>query len=393
MISVAEAEARILEGAAPRGTESVPLSQALNRALASDVIARRTHPPHDVSAMDGYAIRAADAAVLPARLPIAFEIAAGAMPARALQAGEAARIFTGAVMPQGADCVVLQENTAADGGYVTIHEGVEHGRHIRRAGYDFSQGSVLLSSGSCLSPAMLSLLAAARVDAVEVWKRPVVALLATGNELVPPGTDPQGAQIIASTGVALNAWLRAWGAEVRDLGIARDTLEDIRAKAAMAADADILVTMGGASVGDHDLVQPALAPMGLTLDFWKIAMRPGKPLIFGRMGETRLLGLPGNPVSGLVCALLFLQPLVRAMGGAPWRGHTMRQMALATPLKANDLRQDYIRANITAVGTVQPMPTQDSGHLSAFARAEVLIIRPPHAPAADQGALVDVLML
>jgi len=396
MISVAEAEARILEGAGPEDRERVGLAAAAGRVLAEDAVARRTHPPHDVSAMDGYAVRHADIAASPATLPVGFAVAAGAMPPRGLRPGEAARIFTGAVVPEGADTVVIQENTRVEAGRVTILEAPAAGRNVRKAGYDFAAGAMLLPAGTRLGGAALGLLAGARVDEVAVWRRPRVALLATGDELVPPGADPVGAQIIASTGVALGVLLAGWGAEVVDLGIARDDADEIRARAEVGLGADLLLTQGGASVGDHDLIQPALAPLGLTVGFWKIAMRPGKPLMSGRIGSTRVIGLPGNPVSALVCALLFVQPLVRVLGGERWHGQRLIEARLGAPLGPNDQRQDYLRARVALLpdGPVATaMPVQDSGNLSAFARAGGLIVRPPHAPAAAAGDVVRLLPL
>ena len=396
MISVAEAEARILEGAGPSVRERVPLAAAAGRVLAEDAAARRTHPPHDVSAMDGYAVRHADIAALPVTLSVGFAVAAGAMPPRALKPGEAARIFTGAVVPEGADTIVIQEDTRAEPGAVTILEAPAAGRNVRKAGYDFAAGAMLLPAGTRLAGPALGLLAAARVDEVSVWRRPRVALLATGDELVPSGRDPKGAEIVASTGVALAALLDGWGAEAIDLGIARDDAAEIRAKAEAGLSADVLLTQGGASVGDHDLIQPALEPLGLTVGFWKIAMRPGKPLMSGRIGGTRVIGLPGNPVSALVCAMLFVQPLVRALSGEPWRGQRLIEARLGAPLKANDGRQDYLRAvvELSPDGPVATaMPVQDSGNLSAFAQAGGLIVRPPLAPAAAAGEVVKVLPL
>ncbi len=395
MISVAEAEARILAGVKPVGTESVALMEAAGRVLATAAVAARTHPPHDVSAMDGYAVRQADLA-LPATLEVVEHIAAGVMPARAIRAGEAARIFTGAVVPTGADTVVIQEDTTAEGGRVTVREATAAGKNIRRAGYDFRAGAELVAGGMRLTPQAAGLLAAANVMTVEAHRRPRVAFLATGDELVPPGIVPEGAQIVASTGVALAAMLAGWGAEAIDLGIARDDVHEIRVKAAPGLEADVLVTVGGASVGDHDLVKPALGPMGLTVDFWKIAMRPGKPLMFGAIGGTRVLGLPGNPVSALVCARLFLEPLVRVLGGESWRGHRVVTARLGAALRPNDRRQDYLRATV-AVGpdglVATPLPLQDSGNLSGFARADGLIVRAPGASEAAAGAPVEVLAL
>ncbi|BCW89426.1 Molybdopterin molybdenumtransferase [Alphaproteobacteria bacterium SO-S41] len=396
MISVAEAEARILAGVSPVAAGRIGLDEAAGRVLAAAVAAPRTHPPHDVSSMDGYAVRQADIAALPAMLEIVERIAAGAMPQLAIGAGQAARIFTGAVIPAGADTVVIQEDTRAEAKRVAVLEATALGRNIRRAGYDFRSGDGLAAAGARLTPQQVALFAAANVATVAAHRRPRVAILATGDELVPPGIAPEGAQIVASTGIALAAMLRGWGAEPIDLGIARDDPEEIRAKVAPGLDADVLVTLGGASVGDHDIVKPALGPLGLSVDFWKIAMRPGKPLMFGAIGSTRVLGLPGNPVSSLVCARLFLEPLVRVLGGESWRGHRLIEARLGAALGANDQRQDYVRATVEAsqdgpIATA--LPLQDSGNLSGFARADGLILRAPHAPAAEIGAPIKLLPL
>jgi len=395
MISVAEAEARILNGAKPTPPEDVAPSDAHGRILAAPLIARRTHPPRDVSAMDGYALRHIDAPSAPVTLPVAFRIQAGETPPP-LPPGTAARIFTGAALPYGADTIVIQEDTTASGDAVTLNIAPPPSRHIRRAGYDIAEGDTLLPSGTMLGPAQLALAAAAGQVTLTVHRRPRVAFLATGDELVPPGVLPAGAQIIASTGVALAALVQSWGGEMIDLGIAPDNEAAIRDAARLGLDADIIVTQGGASVGDADLVKPALLPLGLTVDFWKIAMRPGKPLMVGDIGKTKVIGLPGNPVSALVCAMLFLQPLIRTLSGAKWTGHPLSTARLTAPLKANDQRQDYLRARVTRDGdtlTADAFPLQDSGNLSTLAKSDALILRAPHAPAAAAGDAVQILPL
>jgi molybdopterin molybdotransferase len=392
MISVAEAEARILTGAKPTAPEAVALAEAHTRILASPLIARRTHPPRDVSAMDGYALRHADAPAPGITLPIALRIQAGETPPP-LPPGAAARIFTGAALPDGADTIVIQEDTTASGDTVTLNIALPPGSHVRRAGYDMAEGDVLLPGGAPLGPAQLALAAAAGHVTLSVHRRPRVAFLATGDELVPPGVTPEGTQIIASTGPALAALVTIWGGAFIDLGIAPDNEAAIREAARPGLAADILVTQGGASVGDADLVKPALTPLGLTVDFWKIAMRPGKPLMVGDIGATKIIGLPGNPVSALVCATLFLQPLVRILGGGAWTGQPLRTATLAAPLKANDQRQDYLRARLADDGTVTAFPLQDSGNLSTLARANALILRAPHAPAANAGESVAVVQI
>lgn len=395
MISVAEAEARILEGAKPSVPEDVALGEADGRVLSQPLVARRTHPPRDVSAMDGYALRHSDAPSVPVTLPVAFRIPAGEMPPP-LPAGTAARIFTGAALPESADTIVIQENTSTEDDHVTILETPRLAQHVRRAGYDMAEGATLLPTGTRLGPARIALAAAAGHATLSVHRRPRVAFLATGDELVPPDVMPEGAQIIASTGLALAALVRAWGGEFIDLGIAPDNEAAIRDAARAGLAADILVTQGGVSVGDADLVKPALAPLGLDVDFWKIAMRPGKPLMFGRIGDTRVIGLPGNPVSALVCAILFLQPLVRTLSGESWRGHRTLAARLSQPLKANDQRQDYLRARVTRDGdtlVAEAFPLQDSGNLSTFAKSDALILRAPHAPSAAAGDEVQILPL
>lgn len=395
MISVAEAEARILAAATATPAETVALAEAHGRVLAAPLVARRTHPPRDVSAMDGYALRAADAAQPGATLPLAFRIQAGETPPPLLP-GAAARIFTGAALPEGADSIVIQENTHGDGTRVVIEVVAQPGQHVRKAGYDIAAGAALLPAGTRIGAAQIALAAAAGLSTLNVHRRPRVAFLATGDELVPPGAEAAGVKIVASTGLALGALVRDWGGEFRDLGIARDDEAAIREAARPGLEADVLVTQGGASVGDADLVKPALQPLGLDVDFWKIAMRPGKPLMFGRIGATLVLGLPGNPVSALVCARLFLQPLIVALSGAPWRGQRRLTARLAAPLKANDQRQDYLRARVVAAEDglwAEAFPFQDSGNLSTLARADALIVRAPHAAAAAAGAAVEILPL
>lgn len=392
MISVAEAEARILAGATPTPAEPVQLADAPGRVLAAPLLAALTHPPRDVSSMDGYALRQADAPSAPVTLPVAFRIQAGETPPP-LPPGAAARIFTGAALPAGADTIVIQEDTAASGDSVTLNVAPPPGQYVRRAGYDMRKGDTLLPAGATLGPAQIAVAAAAGQVTLSVHRRPRVAFLATGDELVPPGVAPEGAQIVASTALALAALVQGWGGSFIDLGIAPDNEDAIRAAARPGLEADILVTQGGASVGDADLVKPALAPLGLEVDFWKIAMRPGKPLMVGDIGATKVIGLPGNPVSALVCATLFLQPLVRTLSGASWTGQPLRTARLAAPLKPNDQRQDYLRARLTGDSDVEAFALQDSGNLSTLARANALILRAPHAPAAAAGDAVQVIAI
>jgi len=398
MLSVAEATDKIVSAFGPIGAEMVSVDRAFGRVLAEPLTARLTQPPADVSAMDGYAVRAADVATLPARLKVTLKIAAGQAPEGKIGPGEAARIFTGAVVPAGADTIIIQENTDADGDFVTVREGDRKpGQHIRKAGFDFKTGDVGLPAGRYLSARDIALAAAMNRPWVSVSRRPRVALLSTGDELVNPG-DPVGpAQIIGSNGIGLSAFVAACGAEPLNLGIARDNMADLDRALDAAEGCDALVTLGGASVGDHDLVQKALTARGMDLAFWKVAMRPGKPLMFGRMGPLNVLGLPGNPVSAIVTATLFLKPAIERMLGLAAKARPNPVVALGRDLRANDQRQDYLRAHlgVDADGrtTATPFDKQDSAMLSLIASADCLIIRPPHAAAAKAGDPVEVLML
>jgi len=398
LLPVEEALARLLDRARPHGSEDVPLAEAAGRVLAADVVARRTQPPFDASAMDGYAVRAQDIASVPARLELIGMAAAGRGFRGPVGAGQAVRIFTGAPLPPGADTIAIQENVADLGETaIEVRQSEPAGRHIRRRGLDFSEGEVLLQAGRALDAGALSLAASGNHTALPVRRRPLVAIIATGDELVPPGVEPAPDQIVASNNVGVAAIVREAGGEVLDLGIAPDRKDaiDRLLRQAMAAGAQLVVTIGGASVGDHDLVQGVLREAGMALDFWKIAMRPGKPLMFGRLGEVRCVGLPGNPVASLVCSHVFLKPLVARLAG---RDHEslVREAVLGADMAANDARQDYVRASAerTEAGlAVTPFPIQDSSMLRVFAAADVLIVRPPFAPAAKAGDPCRVLML
>lgn len=399
LMPVADALAAILAGAEPLTEEMVALDAAYHRVLARDAAALRTQPPQAMSAMDGYAVRASDASHVNARLKVIGEVAAGRPFDRVLGPGEAARIFTGGVIPDGADAVVIQEDTVADGTSVTITEAAIAGRHIRPAGVDFHKGDVLLMAGSRLTDRDLSLAASMNYPELPVRRRPRVALLATGDELVMPGLTPGPGQIVYSNGYALRALARAEGADVVDLGIAADTRESTTAGIRRARDsgADILVTTGGASVGDHDLVQESLEAEGVQMAFWQIAMRPGKPMMHGRLGGMRVIGVPGNPVSSYVCTLLFVVPLIRALLGCKVIHHSRETAVLGRGVRANDVREDYLRARLSerADGALiaTPVDQQDSSLLGNLALARALVIRAPFAPAAGAGSTCDILRL
>ncbi len=398
MISVAEAVARIEAAFTPLAAEQIALADALGRVLAEDVAARRSQPPAAVSAMDGYAVRAEDVATVPATLKVVGHVPAGGAYEGMIGPGEAVRIFTGAPLPAGADAIVIQENTEAGDGTVRVVDGkAPKGRYVRPAGLDFQEGEVLLEAGRVLTARDIGLAAGMNVPWLRVHRRPRIALLATGDEVVMPG-DPLGPnQIVSSNGLALASFVRAQGGEPMDLGIALDSEESLRTLARGAAGADLLITTGGASVGEHDLVQKVLGKEGLEVDFWKIAMRPGKPLIFGQLGRTPLLGLPGNPVSALVCAVIFLGPALHRMLGITAQARPARTATLATPLPENDEREDYLRATleIDADGKLlaRPFQLQDSSNFARLAKADCLVIRAPHAPAAPAGTSVTILPL
>ena len=396
---VADALAAVLAGAEPLPEEMVALDQAHHRVLAGDVAALRTQPPQAMSAMDGYAVRSIDATRAAAWLKVIGEVAAGRPFERAVGAGEAVRIFTGGVIPDGADAVIIQEDTVIEGGGITITEAAIPGRHIRRAGVDFHRGDVLLAAGHRLTDRDLSLAAGMNYPHLAVRRRPRVAILATGDELVMPGETPGPGQIVYSNGYALRALARDEGAETIDLGIATDTLEATTDGIRRARDlgADILVTTGGASVGDHDLVKRSLEAEGVAMAFWQIAMRPGKPMMHGRLGAMRVIGLPGNPVSSYVCGFLFLAPLIRKLSGRSTVHHVSQTALLGRHLAANDRRQDYLRARLEVRGDgaliATPVDHQDSSLLGNLAAARALVIRAPFAPAAAAGAPCDILRL
>jgi molybdopterin molybdotransferase len=398
LLSVADALVRVLADASALPAEQAALMEAHGRVLATDLTARRTQPPAAVSAMDGYAVRGDDVNEAPARLSVIGEVAAGRPFERAIGPGEAARIFTGGVVPVGADTVVIQEHTTREAAVVVINKTTARGRNVRPEGLDFKQGDVLFNSGHRLNSRDLALVAAMNYAAAPVHRRPKVAMFATGDELIPPGSPLGPGQIIYSNGYALAALMRGEGAEIIDLGIVPDRLEDTIAavRRARAVNADVLVTTGGASVGDYDLVQSALAAEGMALSFWRIAMRPGRPLMHGRLGAMHVLGLPGNPVSSYVCGLLFVVPLLRQLAGRTDLSLQSETAVLGCDLPANDERADYLRATLQqddGVLVVTPFSLQDSSTMGRLSKADCLLVRDAHARAAKAGSPCVIVKL
>jgi molybdopterin molybdotransferase len=396
MLPVDEARSRILNALRPVGAETVALSEGWGRVLAAPLRARLTQPPADVSAMDGYAVRAADAAE-GRTLSVIGAAPAGHPFAGSVGPGEAVRIFTGALVPSGADSILLQEDAGAAGGTVMVKETVRPGRWIRRAGLDFRDGEELLPAGHRLTVRDIGLAAAANHPWLRVHRAPRIGILATGDEISLPGEPLASGGIVSSNAHALAALVRSAGGIPLVMPIAGDNATAIAEAGRAARGCDLLVTTGGASVGEHDLVQQALGPEGFALDFWKIAMRPGKPLIWGRLGETPLLGLPGNPVSSLVCGIVFLWPAIVALGGRPGLLPPLRHASLGSPLGENDGRADFLRATLStdAAGgwVATAFPAQDSSMLKTMTRADALLLREPHAPALAAGAAVRVMIL
>jgi molybdopterin molybdotransferase len=397
MISVEEARARILSVFEQLPFEVISLDAALGRVLAEDVCAKSDQPPLPVSAMDGYAVRAEDIATVPVTLRIVGEVPAGQTHEGTVEKGEAVRIYTGAPIPDGTDAIVIQENAERDGDSVEIRETSHTGRFIRPAGLDFKAGDIGLRAGRLLSARDAGLAAAMDRAWLRVTRRPRVAILSTGDEVVLPGEQRGPQHIVSSNSFSLAAFVQACGAQPVNLGVARDDRDSLAAALRASEGADLLLTSGGASVGAHDLVQEVLGDLGLELDFWKIAMRPGKPLIFGRLGRTPVIGLPGNPVSGLVCSTLFVRPAIAAMLGRSDFADTPERAVLGRDLPGNDQRQDYLRATLsvdsggTRVAT--PFERQDSSMLFVLSKADCLVIRVPHAPPANAGAEVDIVPL
>ena len=395
MISVEEALARLLALIDTLPREQISLADGLGRVLAEEVAARRTQPPFAVSAMDGYAVRADDLAQIPVELRIVAEVPAGAGFGGHVGPGEAARIFTGAPMPAGTDTIVIQEDTERSGDGVRVREGAPRGRYVRREGLDFAEGDVLLHPGRRLGARDIGLLAAMNRPWLFVHRRPRIGILSTGDEIVMPGEPIGPHQIVSSNGLALAAVAAACGAIAVSVGNAPDDPEALRRIAAATSGVDLLVTTGGVSVGEHDLVRDALAVDGFDLDFWQIAMRPGKPLMVGRYRGTPMLGLPGNPVSTVVCALLFLKPAIERLSGLSPAAEPVATARLGAALPANDRRQDYLRARLAGAADgseeVFAFEVQDSSMMRLLSAADCLILRPPYAPAAAAGSIVPII--
>jgi molybdopterin molybdotransferase len=397
MLTVREAHARVIAAFSPLPAETVSVAAAAGRVLAMAPKARLTQPPSDLSAMDGYAVRAADVPSAPATVTLVGQAPAGGSYDKDLKPGETVRIFTGGPLPKGADSIVIQEDTKAQGAAITILEAPRPGRHVRKAGLDFSAGDTPLQPGRLLTTRDVALAAAMNLPWLSVHRRPRVAILSTGDELVMPGEPVGRNQIVSSSGIAVAALMRAWGAEPTLFDIARDDPKLIGDRIAAGAQHDLLITLGGASVGDHDLVQEALKAQGFPIDFWRIAMRPGKPLMFAAKGRARVLGLPGNPVSTMVCALMFVKPALDRMLGQAGDLVATQPARLAVDVKANDTREDYVRAQLVrgANGglSVKPHPIQDSSMLSVLAWCDALMVRPAHDPARQAGDTVQIIDL
>ena len=397
LLPVADALAQILKGVKPLEAQDIPLSNAYNRVLASGLKAARAQPPFAASAMDGYAVRGVDVSAAPATLQVIGEAPAGHAFDGRVGKHQAVRIFTGAPLPQGADTIVIQENTnVINANTISVTQSTAEGSFVRAAGLDFRKGETLLPKHTMMGAREIGLAAAMNHDRVQVVRRPLVALLATGDELVEPGSNPRHDQIISSNTMALAAMITRFGGEPLNLGIIPDKSARIEKAIERASGADILVTIGGASVGDHDLVQAAMEACNIKIGFWKIAMRPGKPLMFGRRDNQRVIGLPGNGVSAMVCTKLFIEPLIAAMTANP-NVSGPRTAILGSDLKANDQRQDYLRATLQygpageLIATA--FPKQDSSMQRVFQKADCLIIRPAHAPAVNAGKKVEILHL
>lgn len=386
---VSDALARVLALCPVLETETVPLAEAAGRVLAEPASAKRNQPPFRASAMDGYAVQAADIAP-GARLALIGESPAGGVFDGVVRLGETVRIFTGGAVPEGADRVVIQENVAREGDTVILNDAPGDGLNIRAEGADFKIDDTL-EAPRRISSADIALLAAMNIPLVPVVRKPVIAVIPTGDELVMPGENPGPTQIITSNNFAIKAQLEAQGAEVRLLPIARDNRPALRAAFQLAEGADMVITLGGASVGDYDLIAPMAEELGISLDFYKIAMRPGKPLIAGHISGVPMFGLPGNPVSSMVCTHVFLRPAVDKMLGLPADALPEVFAALTAPLPANGPRAHYMRAKVFG-GECTPAEQQDSALISVMANSNALIIRPPYAEALSTGEMVPCVL-
>ncbi len=396
LLPVKTALERVVSDVSVMSGRALGLAEAGGRVLAEPIVARRQQPSFDASAMDGYAFRSADVASA-ARLALVGEAAAGNHFPRSLEPGEAVRIFTGAPLPRGADAVLPQEEAAIDGEFLVVSTKVESGQHVRPAGGDFNAGDELLPEGRRMGARELAVAAAGNCDSVIVRRRPRVAILSIGDELVLPGVEPGPDQTIATNAFAIAELARNAGAEVSDLGIVADEVDRVTEVARRAsAEADLLVTIGGASVGDHDVTRPGLEAAGMHLDFWRIAMRPGKPLVFGRLGQMAVLGLPGNPVSSFVCGVIFMRPLICAMLGAEPQS-SEEPAILGKDLPPNGSRTHYLRATLTRrpdrLPEVTPLPRQDSSLLRVLAQADCLLIHPANADRSAAGSLCSIIRL
>ncbi len=396
LMPVEDALARILRGVKPLPAETIALKLSFGRVLSRPINATRDQPPFSASAMDGYAVRQADIEQAPATLKITGTSAAGHAYQGTVKSGEAIRILTGAPLPKGADTIVIQENTTRDGANLRINEATRKGKNIRPQGLDFKRGAELIAKATRMNARDIGLAAAGNTKTVSVHKRPHVVLFTTGDELVLPGAKPRADQIVSSNSYAIEAMSRAWGANVTNLGIVKDTLKATETAIRKGLGVDILITTGGASVGDHDFVQEALKNCGVKIGFWKIALRPGKPLMFGTKGKTRVIGLPGNPVSALVCSRIFIKPLIESMQGIE-QNNEFSTAKLVEALPENDNRKDYVRATMTiakdGTRTVTPYSTQDSSMQRTLRNSACLIVREPFAPAARTGDDVNILIL
>lgn len=397
MLNFDDALARIIGSIVPLEVREVPLHEAAAHHLAAPLKARLTQPPFNASGMDGYAVRAKDITDTD-ELEVIGESQAGAAFNGSISTSEAVRIFTGAPVPPGADAVIMQEHATRDGNKVSFTEIPKPGQNVRPAGQDFAADETLLENGAYLTPVAMALAAASGNAMLKVHRKPNVALIATGNELVQPGQPLAEGQIVASNGFGLKALFGPYCDNIVDLGIARDTIEETEkaVQDAFDAEADIIVTTGGASVGDHDLVQPVFKKLGIEIDFWKIAMRPGKPLLFGTKGKTVVFGLPGNPVSSMVTAQMLVLPALRALAGAAHPANPALRLPLSAPLPGNGPRRHFVRGRLGASEhgtTISPINQTDSAHLSSFATADALIVHRENSPTLAAGTYVDVIML